>query len=77
MQLTGKIHGLDEKLDGLLSLLMNEFEETAMFHSAGLFHGRYGELFGNDLDGLQDILFEDGLIRGIVGPGRAFHRNYP
>ena len=68
MQLTGKIHGLDEKLDGLLSLLMRELEETGIIPLA-LFHDRYGELFGNDLDDLQEILFEDGLIRGVVGPG--------
>lgn len=67
MQITGKITGLDEKLDGLLSLLMNEFEENGNV-SLTVFHGRYSELFGSDLDGLQDILFEDGLIRGIVGP---------
>jgi len=66
-QLTGKITGLDEKLDGLLSLLMNEFEETGNI-SPALFHGRYSDLFGSDLDDLQDILFEDGLIRGIVCP---------
>jgi len=67
MQLTGKITGLDEKLDGLLSLLMHEFEEASTVPLA-LFHDRYGELFGEDLDGLQEILFEDGLVRGIVGP---------
>ncbi len=67
MQLTGKITGLDEKLDGLLSLLMHEFEESSTIPLA-VFHDRYGELFGNDLDGLQEILFEDGLVRGIVGP---------
>ena len=67
MQLTGNITGLDEKLDGLLSLLMHEFEEASTVPLA-LFHDRYGELFGEDLDGLQEILFEDGLVRGIVGP---------
>jgi hypothetical protein len=67
MQLTGKITGLDEKLDGLLSLLMNEFEESGSI-SPALFQSRYGDLFGDDLDDLQDILFEDGLIRGIVCP---------
>src|ERR1017187_7115152 len=67
MQLTGKSTGLDEKLDGLLSLLMHEFEEASTVPLT-LFHDRYGELFGNDLDGLQEILFEDGLVRAIVGP---------
>lgn len=67
MQLTGKIGGLDEKLDGLLSLLMNEFEESGNI-SMAVFRSRYAEIFGDDLENLQDILFEDGLIRGIVGP---------
>lgn len=67
MQLTGKSTGLDEKLDGLLSLLMHEFEEASTVPLT-LFHDRYGELFGDDLDGLQEILFEDGLVRAIVGP---------
>jgi hypothetical protein len=66
MQLTGKITGLDEKLDGLLSLLMHEYEEANTVPMA-LFHDRYGEFFGEDLPGLQEILFEDGLVRGIVG----------
>ncbi|MDP4128898.1 MAG: hypothetical protein Q8918_01115 [Bacteroidota bacterium] len=67
MQLTGKITGIDEKLDGLLSLMMHEFEEASTVPLA-LFHNRYGDLFGEDLDELQEILFEDGLIRGFVGP---------
>jgi hypothetical protein len=71
MQLTGNPAGLDEKLDGLLSLLMQEFEEKGSISMAG-FREQYGELFGNELDYLEDILFEDGFIRSIVGPRGLF-----
>jgi hypothetical protein len=67
MQLTRKTPGLDEKLDGLLSLLMHEFEDVPAIPLAG-FYERYGEFFGDELDNLQEILFDDGLIRCFVGP---------
>ncbi len=67
MQLTRKTPGLDEKLDGLLSLLMHEFEDVPAIPLAG-FYERYGEFFGDELDHLQEILFDDGLIRCFVGP---------
>jgi hypothetical protein len=66
MQLTSKTPGLDEKLDGLLSLLMHEHEEQPAIPMAR-FYERYGEFFGEDLHNLQEILFEDGLIRCFVG----------
>jgi hypothetical protein len=67
MQLTSKTTGQDEKLDGLLSLLMREFEDLPAIPLAG-FYDRYSEFFGEELQNLQEILFEDGLIRCIVGP---------
>ncbi len=67
MQLTRKTSGQDEKLDGLLSLLMHEFEDTPAIPVSG-FYDRYGEFFGDELHSLQEILFEDGLIRCFVGP---------
>ena len=66
MQLTSKTPGLDEKLDGLLSLLMQEYEDQPAIPMTR-FYERYGEFFGDDLHNLQEILFEDGLIRCIVG----------
>lgn len=66
MQLTSKTPGLDEKLDGLLSLLMHEHEDQPAIPMAR-FYDRYGEFFGEDLLNLQEILFEDGLIRCFVG----------
>jgi hypothetical protein len=66
MQLTSKTPGLDEKLDGLLSLLLQEFEDQPAIPLTA-FHDRYGEFFGEDLSYLQEILFEDGLIRCFVG----------
>jgi len=67
MQFPGKIAGLDEKLDGLLSLMINEYEEASTV-PLDQFQRRYGGLFGADLNDLQEILFEDGLIRGYVSP---------
>jgi|SRR5450432_2225409 len=66
MQLTSKTPGQDEKLDGLLSLLMHEFEDLPTIPVSG-FYDRYGEFFGEELHNLQEILFEDGLIRCFVG----------
>jgi hypothetical protein len=66
MQLTSKTPGLDEKLDGLLSLLMHEFEDQPAIAMGG-FYDRYGEFFGEELHNLQEILFEDGLVRCYVG----------
>ena len=66
MQLTSKTPGLDEKLDGLLSLLMHEYEDQPAVAMGG-FYDRYGEFFGEELPNLQEILFEDGLIRCYVG----------
>jgi hypothetical protein len=66
MQLTSKTPGLDEKLDGLLSLIMHEYEDEPAIPLAR-FYDRYGEFFGEDLHSLQEILFEDGLIRCFVG----------
>jgi len=66
MQLTSKTPGLDEKLDGLLSLLMQEFEEKPTIPLSG-FHAQYEEFFGEELHDLQNILFDDGLIRCFVG----------
>jgi hypothetical protein len=66
MQLTSKTPGLDEKLDGLLSLFMNEYEGQPAIPLAR-FYDRYGEFFGEELNNLQEILFEDGLIRCFVG----------
>ena len=67
MELTSKTPGLDEKLDGLLSLLMHEVEDQPAIPLAG-FYDRYGEFFGEELHELQEILFEDGLVRCFVGP---------
>jgi hypothetical protein len=67
MQLTSKTPGLDEKLDGLLSLLMHEFGDQPAIPLAG-FYDRYGEFFGDELHNLQEILFDDGLVRCFVGP---------
>jgi hypothetical protein len=67
MQLTSKTPGLDEKLDGLLSLLMHEFEDQPAIPLAD-FYERYGEFFGDELHNLQEILFEDGLVRCFVSP---------
>ncbi|HVY75906.1 MAG TPA: hypothetical protein VG890_13805 [Puia sp.] len=66
MQLTGNTTSLDEKLDGLLSLLMQETEEKTSIPMAQ-FHNHYGSLFGDELTPLEDILFEDGFIRATVG----------
>ena len=66
MQLTSKTPGLDEKLDGLLSLIMHEYEDEPAIPLAR-FYDRYGEFFGEELNNLQEILFEDGLIRCFVG----------
>jgi hypothetical protein len=66
MQLTSKTPGLDEKLDGLLSLIMHEYEEEPAI-PLDRFYDRYGEFFGEELHNLQEILFEDGLIRCFVG----------
>jgi hypothetical protein len=68
MQLTSKTPGLDEKLDGLLSLLMHEFEDLPAIPMAD-FYDRYAGFFGEELHNLQEILFEDGLVRCFVGPG--------
>jgi hypothetical protein len=66
MELTSKTPGLDEKLDGLLSLLMHEFEDQPSIGLSG-FYDRYSEFFGEELHNLQEILFEDGLVRCHVG----------
>ena len=66
MELTSKTPGLDEKLDGLLSLLMHEFEDQPAIPLAR-FYDRYGEFFGDELQNLQEILLEDGLVRCFVG----------
>ena len=42
MELTSKTPGLDEKLDGLLSLLMHEFEDVPAI-PLNDFYNRYGE----------------------------------
>ncbi len=67
MELTSKTSGQDEKLDGLLSLLMHEFEDVPTI-PLNDFYNRYGDFFGEELHNLQEILFEDGLIRCFVGP---------
>ncbi len=67
MQLTSKTPGLDEKLDGLLSLLMHEFDNVPAIPLRD-FYDRYGEFFGEELHNLQEILFEDGYVRFFVGP---------
>jgi hypothetical protein len=67
MQLTSKTPGLDEKLDGLLSLLMHEFEDLPAIPLTD-FYARYGEFFGEELHNLQEILFDDGYVRFFVGP---------
>ena len=67
MELTSRTPGLDEKLDGLLSLLIYEFDDQPAIPLAGLYD-RYGEFFGEELYNLQEILFEDGLVRCFVGP---------
>jgi hypothetical protein len=66
MQLTSKTPGQDEKLDGLLSLIMHEYEGQPAIPLAR-FYDRYSEFFGEELHNLQEILFEDGLIRCFVG----------
>jgi hypothetical protein len=67
MELTSKTPGLDEKLDGLLSLLMHDFEDVPAIPLRD-FYDRYGEFFGKELHNLQEILFEDGYVRYFVGP---------
>ena len=67
MQLTSKIPGQDEKLDGLLSLLMHETADHLTATPLSGFYDRYSEFFGEELNSLQEILFEDGLIRCFVG----------
>jgi hypothetical protein len=67
MELTSKTPGQDEKLDGLLSLLMHEFEDLPVIPLKD-FYDRYGGFFGEELHNLQEILFEDGLVRCFVGP---------
>jgi hypothetical protein len=67
MQLTSKIPGQDEKLDGLLSLLISETADRVPAAPKTGFYDRYSEFFGEELTSLQDILFEDGLIRCRVG----------
>ena len=67
MELTSKTSGLDEKLDGLLSLLMHEVEDVPAI-PLNDFYNRYGDFFGEELHNLQEILFEDGLVRCFVGP---------
>ena len=77
MQLTSKTPGLDEKLDGLLSLLMHEYEDQPAIAMGG-FYDRYGEFFGEELHNLQEILFEDGLVRCFVGQdGLELEMSYP
>ena len=66
MQLTSKTPGLDEKLDGLLSLLMHEFEDQPAI-SLARFYDRYSEFFGEELYALQEVLFDDGMVRCFVG----------
>lgn len=66
MQLTSRTSVLDEKLDGLLSLLMQEQEDHPAIPLEG-FHDRYGGFFGSDLQDLQEILLEDELVRCYVG----------
>ncbi len=66
MQLTSKILGQDEKLDGLLSLLMRESEDNRNSLRSAIYD-QYCEFFGEELNSLQEILFEDGLIRCSVG----------
>ena len=66
MQLTSKTPGLDEKLDGLLSLLLQEFEDKPVIPLTA-FYDHYGEFFGDELQNLQGILCEDGFIRCFVG----------
>jgi hypothetical protein len=66
MQLTSKTHGLDEKLDGLLSLLMNESSDFPTVPLSA-FYERYGAFYGEELHDLQEILFEDGLVKCFVG----------
>lgn len=67
MEVTRKISGQNEKLDGLLSLLMQEFEEFPTISMAS-FYDRYGGFFGDELHQLQEILLEDGLVKCFVGP---------
>ena len=67
MELAGKKQGLDEKLDGLLSLLMHEFGDTSTV-PLSVFNDRYAEFFGEELEDLQQILSQDGLVRFIVSP---------
>jgi hypothetical protein len=67
MQLTSKIPGQDEKLDGLLSLLISETADHVPAAPQSGFYDRYSEFFGEELTSLQEILFEDGLIRCRVG----------
>lgn len=68
MQLTSETSGQDEKLDGLLSLLMHEYEGNKPSVPQIRFYERYSDFFGEELHSLQEILFEDGLIRCSVGP---------
>ncbi len=67
MQLTSKTTGQDEKLDGLLSLLMREYEDFPTIPLEG-FYDRYSEFFGEELHHLQEVLFDDELVRCFVGP---------
>ena len=68
MQLTSKTPGLDEKLDGLLSLLTRWYSNMSLPSGWQTFMCADGEFFGEDLHNLQEILFEDGLVRCFVSP---------
>jgi hypothetical protein len=45
---------------------MHEYEDQPAIAMGG-FYDRYGEFFGDELHNLQEILFEDGLVRCFVG----------
>jgi hypothetical protein len=66
MELIKTIPGRDAKLDGILALLFQECSGSTI--SQQTFYENYGELFGEDFNDLQQILFEDGLVKSFVGP---------
>src|SRR5579863_4269426 len=54
------------KLDSVLSLIVHAQQNGLNLLS--LFHDRYGSLLLGDLERLENILFQDGLVRYAVNP---------
>lgn len=64
MSLQNNIIQDDIKLDSVLSLIL--LAQCDQLNRAGTFHEKYGALFYGELERLEAILFEDGLIEYCV-----------